>query len=151
MSFISAEKASFVKALPSLPISVRPGENATFRCEFHVRVQDKSHYDGVTVGVWELGGIVLTLMTVTSKGDIIVNPKLHEEGPEYVQRIHVHLSTNYTNDDVSVMSVVLTDVKESFERSYGCNMHFGPFKEPLGSSVSLEVQGRSQSAYCIIA
>lgn len=75
-----------------------------------------------------------------------MNPKLDEEGPEYNQRIHAHLSTNKTNNNTSIISVVLADVKESHERSYGCSMYFGPYKEPTGSSVSIDVQGKNQLA-----
>ena len=89
-------------------------------------------------------------MTVTSKGDIIMNPKLDSEGPEYSQRVHAHLSTNKTDSDTSLISVVLTDVKETHERSYGCSMYFGPYKEPIGSSVSIDVQGKNQSACLLV-
>ncbi|KAJ7381384.1 hypothetical protein OS493_001518 [Desmophyllum pertusum] len=140
------ERSSLITALPSLPISVRPGENATFRCEFHVLEKDKGHYAGVAVGIWGKGGITLTLMTVTSEGDVIMNPKLDEEGPEYIQRVHAQLSSNKTDSDTqSILSVVLADVTESHERSYGCSMFFGPFREPIGSFVSLDVQDLSNS------
>ncbi|XP_078379886.1 uncharacterized protein LOC144662814 isoform X1 [Oculina patagonica] len=133
-------KTSFVTTLPSLPISVSLGKNATFYCQFHVHEKDKAFYEGVTVGVWERGAIILTLMTVTRKGDIIINPKLDKEGPEYSQRVHAHLSTNKSDSDTSILSVVLADVQESHKRSYGCSMYFGPYKEPIGSSVSIDVQ-----------
>ena len=89
-------------------------------------------------------------MTVTSKGDIILNPKLDKEGPEYRERVHARLSTNKTNSDASIISVVLADVKESLERSYGCSMDFGPYKETIGSSVIIEVLGKIQSAHLLV-
>ena len=46
-----------------------------------------------------------------------MNPELDEEGPAHSQRVHAHLSTNKTNSDTSVISVVLADVQESHERS----------------------------------
>ena len=129
-------------AFPSLPIPATPGQNVTFHCEFHLHETDQDLYEGVAVGVWERGGISLTLMTVTSDKRIVVNPKLIEEGPEYVDRIYGHLSTNETRNDSSVISVELADVKKSDERSYGCIMYLGPFREPLGTSVAIDVQGR---------
>lgn len=140
-----SERTSFITALPSVPISVSPGKNVTFHCQFHVHEKDKAFYEGVTVGVWQRGGIQITLMTVTSNRDIIINPKLDEEGPEYNDRVHALLSTNKTYNITSTISVVLTDVNDSHERSYGCSMYFGPYKEPIGSSVSIDVQGKNQS------
>ena len=131
---------SIIKALPSLPAT--PGKTATFHCEFHVREEDKALYEGVTVGIWQRGGIYLTLLTVTNEHNIVINPKLDTEGPEYIHRVHGYLSTNKTNN-FSKVSVELTDVKESDERSYGCSMYFGPFREPLGASVTIDVQGKS--------
>ena len=66
------ERTSFVTALPFLPVSVSPGKNATFHCELHVREEDNPFCEGVTARVWERGGIKLTFMSVTDKGDIIV-------------------------------------------------------------------------------
>ena len=131
---------SIIKALPSLPVT--PGKTATFHCEFHVREEDKALYEGVTVGIWQRGGIYLTLLTVTNEHNIVINPKLDTEGPEYIHRVHGYLSTNKTSN-FSKVSVELTDVKESDERSYGCSMYFGPFREPLGASVTMDVQGKS--------
>ena len=128
-----------------MPISVSPSKNVTFHCQFHVHEKDKAFYEGVTVGVWQRGGIQLTLMTSTSNIDIIINPKLDEEGPEYNDRVHALLSTNKTYNNTSTISVVLIDVNDSHERSYGCSMYFGPHKEPIGSSVSINVQGKNQS------
>ena len=138
------ERTSFITALPSA-VSVSPGKNVTFHCRFHVHEKDKAFYDGVTVGVLQRGGISLTLMTVASNRNIIINPELAEEGPEYNQRVHALLSTNKTNNNTSIISVVLTDVNESHEKSYGCNMHFGPYREPVVSSVSIDVEGKNQS------
>ena len=141
---------SFIRALPSVPISVSPGQNVTFYCQFHVHENDKAFYEGVTVGVWQRGGISLTLMTVTSNSNIIINPNLQEEGPEYTDRVHALLSTNKTNNNTSVISVVLTEVSESHEKSYGCTMYFGPYKEPVGSSVTIDVQGKNQSGRLLV-
>ena len=139
--FTFPEISSMITALPSLPIRATAGKSATFHCQFHVRKTDKALYEGITVGVWKRGGISLTLMTVTNEDNIAMNPKLDEEGPEYVQRVRGHLSTNKTNN-ASTILVELADVKESDERSYGCSMHFGPFREPLGASVSIDVLGK---------
>lgn len=129
-----------VIAFPSLPIRARKDKNLTFHCEFHVAAEDEELYEGVAVGVWERGEIALTLMTVTKEYSIVMNPKLYEEGPEYSQRVRAHLSTNNTSNTSKVL-VELAEVKESDERSYGCSMYFGPFREPLGSSVSVYVEG----------
>ena len=131
-----------------MPISTRPVKNVTFHCQFHVHEKDEAFYEGVTVGVWQRGRVALTLITVTSKRNVIINPKLHEEGPEYNDRVHALLSANKTNINTSIISVELTDVNESHERSYGCSMHFGPYKEPIGSSVSIDVQGKSHQVDC---
>ena len=138
------ERTSFITALPSA-VSVSPGKNVTFHCRFHVHEKDKAFYDGVTVGVLQRGGISLTLMTVASNRNIIINPELAEEGPEYNQRVHALLSTNKTNNDTSIISVVLSDVNESHEKSYGCSVYFGPYREPVVSSVSIDVEGKNQS------
>ena len=45
------ERTSFITALPSAPVSVSPGKNVTFHCQFHVHEKDKAFYEGVTVGV----------------------------------------------------------------------------------------------------
>jgi len=145
-----SERTSFVTALPSVPISVSPGKNATFHCQFHVHEKDKALYGGITVGVWQRGGISITLMTVTSNGNITINPKLEEEGPEYNDRVHALLFTNKTNIDTSIISVLLTEVNESHEKSYGCSMYFGPYKEPVGSSVSIDLQGKNQSGRLLV-
>ena len=79
-------------------------------------------------------------MTVTKEYSIVMNPKLYKEGPEYSQRVRAHLSTNNSSNTSKVL-VELAEVKESDERSYGCSMYFGPFREPLGSSVSVYVEG----------
>ena len=150
ISSMFSERTSFITALPSAPISISPGKNVTFHCQFHVHEKDKAFYEGVTVGVWQRGGILLTLMTVASNRNVIINPKLAEEGPEYTDRLHALLSTNKTNNNTSIISVVLTDVNESHEKSYGCNMYFGPYKEPVGSSVSVVVQGENQSGGLLV-
>ena len=77
-----------------------------------------------------------------------MNPKLAEEGPEYTDSVHALLSTNKTYNDTSIISVVLSDVNESHENSYGCSMYFGPYKEVVVSPrpVSILVQGKNQSA-----
>ena len=131
---------SIIKALPSPPAP--PGKTATFHCEFHVREEDKALYEGVAVGIWQRGGIYLTLLTVTNEHNIVINPKLDIEGPEYIQRVHGYLSTNKINN-FSKISVELTDIKEYDERTYGCSMYLGPFREPLGASVTIDVQGKS--------
>ena len=89
-------------------------------------------------------------MTVTSNRNIIINPKLEEEGPEYNDRVHALLSTNKTNNYTSIISVVLTDVNESHQKSYGCSLYFGPYKEPVGSSVGIDVQGKNQSGRLLV-
>lgn len=127
-------------ALQSLPIRARKGKNLTFHCEFRVAAEDEALYEGIAVGVWERGEIALTLMTVTKEYSIVMNPKLYKEGPEYSQRVRAHLSTNNSSNTSKVL-VELAEVKESDERSYGCSMYFGPFREPLGSSVSVHVEG----------
>ena len=88
-------------------------------------------------------------MTVTSNSNIIINPNLEDEGPEYTDRVHTLLSTNKTNN-ISVISVVLTEVSKSHENSYGCTMYFGPHKEPVGSSVTIDVQGKNQSGRLLV-
>lgn len=130
-----------ITALPSSPLSVEPGRNASFHCEFHVGEADKSVYDGVTVGIWERGGIYLTLLTVTINQTLITNPKLDQEVPQYRGRVYAKTWTNKTSN-TSVMSVEIEDIKESDGRSYGCSMYFGPFGEPLGASVTIDVLGR---------
>ena len=89
-------------------------------------------------------------MTVTSNRNVIINPKMEEEGPEYNDRFHALLSPNETNNNTSIISVVLTDVNESHEKAYGCSMYFGPYKESVGSSVSIDVQGKNQSGGLLV-
>lgn len=143
------DTSSMITALPSalqsLPIRARKGKNLTFHCEFRVAAEDEALYEGIAVGVWERGEIALTLMTVTKEYSIVMNPKLYKEGPEYSQRVRAHLSTNNSSNTSKVL-VELAEVKESDERSYGCSMYFGPFREPLGSSVSVYVEGTNSSS-----
>ena len=70
-----------------------------------------------------------------------MNPKLHQEAPEYHERVHTSYHSNRTSN-TSVISVVLADVEVSDTRSYGCSMDFGPFKEPVGTYVKIEVEGK---------
>ena len=130
-----------ITALPLLLKPTKQDKNVTFHCEFHVDEDDRALFDGVAVGVWERGEISLTLMTVTSNYNIVINPKLYQEGPEYNQRVYGYLSTNNTNN-ATRLTVELKDVTESGDRSYGCSMYFGPFREPLGSSLSIDVEGK---------
>ena len=140
----SAESVkSAITAAPSPPLSAAPGANASFQCEFRVGELDKSVYDGITVGIWERGGIYLTLLTVTKHEALIVNPKLDQEVPEYRGRVHAKTWANRTSN-TSMMSVEIEDVRESDRRSYGCSMYFGPFKESLGASARIGVQGMKQ-------
>ena len=53
----------------------------SFQCEFHVGDKDKVVYDGITVGIWERGGILLTLLTLAKNETLIMNPKLDQEVP----------------------------------------------------------------------
>ena len=138
--------------ITALPLQLKPtkqDKNVTFHCEFHVDEDDRALFDGVAVGVWERGEISLTLMTVTSSYNIVINPKLYQEGPEYNQRVYGYLSTNNTNN-ATRLTVELADVTESGDRSYGCSMYFGPFREPLGSSLSIDVEGKIPCLNCII-
>lgn len=138
----TARKSSITAAL-SPPLSVTSGGNASFYCEFYIGEVDKSLYDAVTVGLWEVGGIYRTLSTLTKHDSIIMNPKLYQEAPEYHERVYASYLSNNTSN-TSVISVVLADVKVSDARSYGCSMDFGPFKEPVGTYVRIEVQGKIQ-------
>ena len=140
----SAESAkSAITAAPSPPLSAAPGANAPFQCEFRVGEEDKSVYDGITVGIWERGGIDLTLLTLTRNETLIVNPKLGQEVPGYRGRVHAKTWANRTSN-TSMMSVEIENVTESDRRSYGCSMYFGPFKKSLGASVRIGVQGMKQ-------
>ena len=138
---------SMITALPLLLKPTRQEKNATFHCEFYVGEDDEALFDGVAVGVWERCEISLTLMTVTSNYNIVINPKLYQEGPEYNQKVYGYLSTNNTNN-ASRITVELADVTESSDRSYGCSMYFGPFREPLGSSLSIDVEGKKTCLNC---
>jgi len=131
---------SAITAAPSPPLSAAPGANASFQCEFRVGELDNSVYDGITVGIWERGGIYLTLLTLTKHEALIVNPKLDQEVPEYRGRVHAKTWANRTSN-TSMMSVEIEDIRESDRRSYGCSMHFGPFKKSLGASVRIGMQG----------
>ena len=139
--FVFTAKRSSITAALSPPLSIASGGNASFYCEFYVGDIDKSLYDAVTVGLWELGDIYRTLSTLTKHNSIIMNPKLHHEAPEYNERVNVSYLSN-TTSNTSVISVVLADVELSDARSYGCSMDFGPFKEPVGTYVKIEVQGK---------
>lgn len=138
--FMFTARSSITAAL-SPPLSVTPGGNASFYCEFYIDEVDKSLYDTVTVGLWELGSVYRTLSTLTKHSNLIMNPKLHQEAPEYHERVHASYLSNKTSN-TSVISVVLLNVEVSDARSYGCSMDFGPFKEPVGTSVRIEVQGK---------
>ena len=138
---------SMITALPLLLKPTRQEKNVTFHCEFYVGEDDEALFDGVAVGVWGRCEISLTLMTVTSNYNIVINPKLYQEGPEYNQKVYGYLSTNNTNN-ASRITVELADVTESSDRSYGCSMYFGPFREPLGSSLSIDVEGKKTCLNC---
>ena len=72
-----------------------------------------------------------------------MNPKLDQEAPGYNGRVHATYRTNSTSN-TSMILVVLTHVQESDERTYGCSISFGAFKEPIGSSVRIDMQGKNQ-------
>ena len=137
--FNTEEGTSAITAALSPPLSVAPGENTSFQCEFHLGEEDKGVYDGVTVGIWERGGIYLTLLTLTRNEIIIINPKLDQEVPEYQGRVHAKALSNKTSN-TSVMSVEIKDVRESDRRSFGCSMYFGPYRGLLGASVQIDVK-----------
>ena len=141
--FLFTARKSTITAALSPPLSVASGGNASFYCEFRVGEDDKSLYDAVTVGLWEVGGIYRTLSTLTRHDSIITNPKLYQEAPEYHERVYASYLSNKTSN-TSVISVVLDDVNVYHARSYGCSMDFGPFKEPVGTYVRIEVQGKIQ-------
>ena len=101
--------------------------------------EDKLVYDGVAVGIWERGGIYLTLLTLTRNETIIINPKLDQEVPEYQGRVHAKTWFNKTSN-TSMMSVKIKDVRESDRRSFGCTMYFGPYKGSLGAYLQTHVK-----------
>ena len=96
-------------------------------------------YDGVAVGIWERGGIHLTLLTLTRNETIIINPKLDQEVPEYQGRVYAKTWSNKTSN-TSMMSVEIKDVRESDRRSFGCSMYFGPYKGSLGAYLQTHVK-----------
>lgn len=125
----------------SPPLSVQPGSNASFQCQFYVGEADESVFDYVTVGLWERGGISVTLLTLTKRGNVIVNPKLNKEAPLYAGRVHGRQWKN-TTTNTSGITVKIKHVEESDEGFYGCSIFFGAFKGVLGESVKIDVQGR---------
>ena len=125
----------------SPPLSVQPGSNASFQCQFYVGEADEPVFDYVTVGLWERGGISLTLLTLTKRGNVIVNPKLNKEAPLYAGRVHGRQWKN-TTTNTSGITVKIEHVEESDEGFYGCSIFFGAFKGELGESVKIDVQGR---------
>ena len=140
LAFLNTEEGkSAITAALSPPLSVTPGKNTSFQCEFHVGEEDKGVYEGVTVGIWERGAIFLTLLTLTTNETIVINPKLDQEVPEYQGRVHAKALSNKTSN-TSVMSVEIKDVRESDRRSFGCSMYFGPFKGSLGAYVHIDVK-----------
>ena len=123
------------------PLSVQPGSNASFQCQFYVGEADKPVFDHVTVGLWKRGGISLTLLTLTKRGNVIINPKLNKEAPLYGGRVHGRQWSN-TTANTSGITVEIEHVEESDEGYYGCSIFFGAFKQVLGASVKINVQGR---------
>ena len=112
----------------------------SFQCEFHVGHKDKVVYDGITVGIWERGGILLTLLTLTKNETLIMNPKLDQEVPAYHGRVFAKTWSNRTTK-ASVMTIEINNIRESDRTCYGCGMYFGPFQELLGAAVRLDIQG----------
>ena len=131
---------SAITASPSSPLSVTPGGNMSFQCEFHVGDKDKVVYDGITVGIWERGGILLSLLTLTKNETLIMNPKLDQEVPAYHGRVFAKTWSNRTTN-TSVMTIEINNIRESDRTCYGCSMYFGPFRGLLGAAVRLDIQG----------
>ena len=70
-----------------------------------------------------------------------MNPKLDQEATDYYGRNYASFLANKTSNTL-IISVVLAQAKKTDERSYGCSMCFGPFKEPITSCVRINVQGK---------
>lgn len=136
---VVAERTSAMTTVWSPPLSVQPGSNASFQCQFYVGEADEPVFDYVTVGLWERGGISLTLLTLTKRGNVIVNPKLNKEAPLYAGRVHWRQWKN-TTTNTSGITVKIEHVEESDEGFYGCSIFFGAFKGELGESVKIDVQ-----------
>ncbi|CAH3192271.1 unnamed protein product, partial [Porites evermanni] len=137
---VVAERTSAMTTVWSPPLSVQPGSNASFQCQFYVGEADEPVFDYVTVGLWERGGISSTLLTLTKRGNVIVNPKLNKEAPLYAGRVHGRQWKN-TTTNTSGITVKIEHVEESDEGFYGCSIFFGAFKGVLGESVKIDVQG----------
>ena len=93
-------------------------------------------------GLWRNGHLATYITTVTRNEQVIPNPAIKEEAPQFVDRV------KWKGDLSKSLAVFqISHVGSEDQMEFGIMLNFGPFRNLLSDSLRLEVQGENLSCY----
>ena len=119
------------------PIIAFEGSNVLFQWNLKGNLTSQPDFKGVVFGVWRNGYLATYLTTVTKNEQVIQNPHLKKEAPQFFGRVQ------WRGDLSKSLAVFQISAKDQMD--YGLLLNFGPYRNSPSDSVSLKVEGKQST------
>ena len=126
-----------ISRLSSDPVRTFQGSTATFQWTVSENLTSRPDFEGLVFGLWKNGYLATYITTVTKNEQIIPNPGLKDEAPQFDGRVQ------WTGDLSKFLAAFqISHVSSEDQMDYGIVLNFGPYTDAPSDSVSLEVKGK---------
>lgn len=121
--------------LSTNPVRVIKGDDAILQWAVHENITSPSEFENLVFGLWRNGHLATYITTVTRNEQVIPNPAIKEEAPQFVDRV------KWKGDLSKSLAVFqISHVGSEDQMEFGIMLNFGPFRNLLSDSLRLEVQ-----------
>ncbi|XP_068732572.1 limbic system-associated membrane protein-like isoform X1 [Montipora capricornis] len=121
--------------LSTNPVRVIKGDDAILQWAVHENITTPSEFENLVFGLWRNGHLATYITTVTRNEQVIPNPAIKEEAPQFVDRV------KWRGDLSKSLAVFqISDVGSEDQMEFGITLNFGPFRNLLSDSLRLEIQ-----------
>ena len=122
------------------PVIAFKGSDVLFQWNLTENLTTPPDFEGLVFGIWRDGYLATYFTTVTKNEQVIPNPDLKDEAPQFDGRVQ-------WRGDLSKSHVVFQMSAVSFkdQMDYGLLLNFGPYGNSLSDSVRLKVEGKKST------
>ena len=122
------------------PVIAFEGSDVLFQWNLKENLTSQHDFKGVVFGIWRNGYLATYLTTVTRNEQVIPNPDLKEEAPQFVGRVQWR---GDLSKSLAVFQISAVSSKDQMD--YGLLLNFGPYRNSPSGSVSFKVEGKQST------
>ena len=122
------------------PVIAFEGSDVLFQWNLRENLTTQPDFEGLVFGIWRNGYLATYFTTVTRNEQVIPNPGLRDEAPQFDGRVQ------WRGDlSKSLVAFQISAVSFKDQMDYGLLLNFGPHRNSPSDSVSLKVEGKQSN------